>query len=660
MDSYRDVFLAESADYLQQIVDGLLALEAAPHDHGPVETVFRGAHSLKGMSAAMGYDRAADLTHRMEGLMDRVRKGEVPVSSDLVNLMLTAVDFAKDLIDDEASGQANLDAGEIIAAIEAMTTGAAPEDASASGPTKDSDGVVASTPSDGAHIAAPGSRAGGSKWRVKVTLDEACVLKAVRAYMVMKRLAHMGSVLETSPSAQDIEDEKFGRSFEVVVETPSSAEQIREAVAHVSEVAHVALESLAEGSSSIDSSQGGPTQPERSRRRDLPKLSQTQTVRVAIGHLDTLVDLVGELVILRSRLESIVAHRPDPELLETVDELQRISTDLQYEVMQTRMVPVGNIFNRFPRMVRDLAKDLGKQVEFRMEGLDIELDRTVLDEIGDPLVHLLRNCIDHGIESVSERQIAGKSAVGRITLSASRERDHVAIVVSDDGRGVDVEKVWRKAVERGLVSEEDRCDYDEGDILQMTCLPGFTTMDSANRVSGRGVGMDVVKGKIEHLGGTLIIRSTLGSGTDFVLRLPLTLAIVQALLVHARGQQFAIPLSSVDEVYSVEDITVDTVDGSPVVILRDGAIVPLQRLDALLFGADPCALPEPRSSVVLVDAGAEQRALHVDGLAGRQEIVVKPLSRLFRDQKGFSGATILGDGRVMLIFDPRALAMTEG
>lgn len=653
MGAYKDVFLAESADYLQQIVDGLLALESAPHDLGPVETVFRGAHSLKGMSAAMGYDRTADLTHKMEGLMDRVRKGELAVSGELASLMLGAVDLVKDLIDDESSGRHAVDAAEMISAIEKMTRReAAPADTGVAPPTT---GIA---PSSGAVVSPSG---GDSVWLVAITLEEGCVLKAVRAYMVIKRLSHMGRVVETRPAAQDIEDERFELAFEVVLQTASSPEAISEAASHVSEVAHVAVEPMAQPKSAAEEAvPGGTPASAGGRRSELPRLSQTQTVRVSIGHLDTLVDLVGELVILRSRLEGLVRARGDAELTETVDELQRIATDLQYEVMQTRMVPVGNIFNRFPRMVRDLAVDLGKQIDFKMDGLDIELDRLVLDEIGDPLVHLLRNSVDHGIEDAETRVACGKTATGTVTLSASRERDHVAIIVSDDGKGMDADRVWRKAVERGIVADNEREDYDESRILQFTCLPGFSTATTTTRVSGRGVGMDVVKGKIEHLGGTLQIQSRPGRGSDFILRLPMTLAIVQALLVESMGQTFALPLSAVEEVFSSEDVNVGTLDGAPVMILRDGTMVPLKRLDALLFEGDPNALPEADSSVVLVQAGTEQRALHVERLSGRQEIVVKPLSRLFRDQRGFSGATILGDGRVLLILDPRALAASEG
>jgi len=642
MDQYKAVFLAESGEYIQQITDGLLALESNPVDTGPVEVIFRGAHSLKGMAAAMGYERTAELTHKMEGLMDRIRKGERAVDTPLIELMLVAVDFVRDLIDDESAGGTQCDPGELIALIEQMREGNA--------------GVALEPAEPQAGVALQdGERA----WVVSVTLEQSCVLKAVRAYMVIKRLSHMGRVIETHPSARDIEDEKFDLDFEVVLASGAQPEAMADAAEHVTEVARATVtpfEAAAPPDVEADSPATDLQAPAPSRKtKALPKLSETQTVRVSIGHLDTLVDLVGELVILRSRLERISEERSDPELTETVDELQRISTDLQYEVMQTRMVPVGNIFNRFPRMVRDLAVDLGKDIDFVMNGLDIELDRTVLDEIGDPLVHLLRNSIDHGIESSDKRAAAGKSARGRISLSAMRERDHVAIEVSDDGKGIDTEHVWRKAVERGLVSDGERADYEPGDILLFTCLPGFSTAEQTTKVSGRGVGMDVVKGKIEHLGGTLQVRSEVGRGSDFILRLPLTLAIVQALLVVSKGQSFALPLSSVEEVFLAEDVRIDTIDGAPVVILRDGTVVTLHRLDAILFDEDRCALPAPRSSIVLVQHGDELNALHVDSLAGRTEIVVKPLSKLFRETRGFSGATILGDGRVTLILDPRTI-----
>ena len=663
MDAYRDVFLAESADYVQQITDGLLALEREPSDLEPVEVVFRGAHSLKGMSAAMGYSRSADLTHKMEGLMARVRAGELAVDSSIVDVMLTAVDLLRDLIDDESAGKSDVDPAAMIELLGTMTLATAEPEIVAAGaealPVADSgvlEGVIDGSVADPASAPVANLADGERAYQVRVTLDESCVLKAVRAYMVIKRVSHMGRVVDTTPSARDIEDENFDREFGLLVASTSSADAVREAVMHISEVNAVQIEEIDAGSRPKVEA-GAATPPPAARSgRGLPKLSETQTVRVAIGHLDSLVDLVGELVILRSRLDRLVEASGDAALGEVMDDMHRISAELQYEVMQTRMVPVGNIFNRFPRMVRDLAVDLGKKVDFEISGLDIELDRTVLDEIGDPIVHLLRNSIDHGIEPADKRLTLGKQPTGVIRLTAARERDHVSIVVSDDGRGIDMERVWAKACERGLADPTKRDEYSEGDILLFTCIPGFSTVEVTTKVSGRGVGMDVVKGKIEHLGGTLQISSRPGKGTDFILRLPLTLAIIKALLVESCGQAFALALSAVNEVFAAEDVAVETIDGAPVVVLRDGEVVPLFRLDSILYGRDSATPLEPRSHVVLIaTAGSEQRALHVGSLLGRQEIVIKPLSRVLRDAKGFSGATVLGDGRVLLILDPRTM-----
>jgi len=644
MDAYRDAFLAESGDYLQQMTDGLLALERDPSASDPVEVIFRGAHSLKGMSAAMGYERTADLTHKMEELMTRVRAGELAVDTRLVDLVLSAVDLVRDLIDDEATGTTEVDPSDTIAALAAFGV-SAPH---VTTPATVSEPEPALTGEVELHDGERG-------FEVRVKLEAACVLKAVRAYMVIKRLSHIGRVIYTDPPARDIEDENFESEFTVVLGSPGTGDELRDAAAHVSEVRSVDVtEVTATQPVDVPVVDGADVAP-INRRRDIPKLSESQTVRVSIGHLDTLVDLVGELVILRSRLERVAKRISDTDLNSTLADLHHISSELQYEVMQTRMVPVRNIFNRFPRMVRDLANDLGKEVEFEITGLDIELDRTVLDEIGDPIVHLLRNSIDHGVGTAEERLALGKPREGHISLTAVREREHVTIVVSDDGKGIDLERVWAKAVQRGLAKAEERDDYSEGEILLFICVPGFSTVEKTTKVSGRGVGMDVVKGKIEHLGGTVRIASTPGVGTDFILQLPLTLAIVKALLVQACDETFAIPLAAVTEVFSAHEVALETIDGVPVLLLRDGDVVPFRRLDAILYGKDPLAAPDPHTHVLLIEVGGERHALLVDALAGRQEIVIKPLSRLLRGAQGFSGATILGDGRVMLILDPRTM-----
>lgn len=644
MSAYRDVFLSESAEYLQAITDGLLALESSPDDLEPVETIFRGAHSLKGMSAAMGYGRTQELTHKMESLMDTVRSRKQVADRSLIDLMLRATDSVRDLISEESSGGAACDTTTIVEELVARTSaGSAPKVAEVT-----------------AFEAAPATDAAeGSLYRVRVTIEQGCVLKGVRAYMAIKRLSHMGTVVETIPSARDIEDEQFDHTFEILLRSRSTAGAVRDAALAVTEVEEVTVEELeAAPAQSEDAPVPAPAAAQQ--RRSVPKLSETQTVRISIGHLDSIVNLVGELVIVRSRLEGIASQLDRPDLDDALAVLERISADLQQEVMQTRMVPVGNIFNRFPRMVRDLAHDLGKDVNLEMGGQDIELDRTVLDEIGDPIVHLLRNSLDHGIETPEERVAAGKPPKGTIRLHAEREREQIRITVADDGRGMDLDRIWTKACDRGLVDRTARDSYSDYDVFMLVCLPGFSTMDAATKISGRGVGMDVVKGKIEYLGGTISLTSQPGQGLAVTLMLPLTLAIIQALLVGNRDQVYALPLGIVEEVLPEDEVRFSTVDGHPVVVLRDGTPVSLQHLDALCGHREQ----EPgesrhRDHFVLMRVGNAMRALAVEHLIGRREIVIKPLSPLFRGIRGFSGATVLGDGRVALILDPRTLFSLE-
>ena len=640
MEAYREVFLSESAEYLQAMTDGLLALEGDPNDLEPVETVFRGAHSLKGMAAAMGYTRTQELTHKMESLMDTVRQRVQPADHELIDLMLRAIDVVREAITDESSGGTGVDIGPMVAEVVARTQVTSP-------------GPAADAPARGARTDA----GDGALVRVRVTIEEACVLKGVRAYMAIKRLTHMGTVVETEPSAREIEDEQFDHSFVVVLRTGSTADAVRSAILGVTEIEAVDVE-IAEPATREEASSSVPRSSASSRQ--VPKLSETQTVRVSIGHLDAMVNLVGELVIIRSRLERIARGAGHPELTDTIGALERVSGELQQEVMLTRMVPVGNIFNRFPRMVRDLARDLGKDITLETDGLDIELDRTVLDEIGDPIVHLLRNAVDHAIELPQERLAAGKPERGTVRLSAEREREQVLITVSDDGRGMDPERIWQVAVERGLADAGTRNSYSDQDVLMLVCSPGFSTVGTATRVSGRGVGMDVVKGKIEYLGGTVAIRSEVGVGTTILLRLPLTLAIIQALLLACGEYVYAVPLSAVDEVLGLDEVEAKTIEGRWVAVLRDGAVVPVQRLDVACGVSAPGeGRPDAGDHIVLIRSGDEMRALAVPILIGRQEVVIKPLSPLFRGLQGFGGATVLGDGRVALILDPRTLFKLE-
>ena len=656
MGAYRQVFLSESAEYLQGIVDALLTLESDPEDLEPVEAVFRAAHSLKGMSGTMGYERTASLTHTMESLMDTVRKREQPVTGDLIDVVLRATDTLRELIDHEASGGAEVDPELMVQELREHTEVAHRAAAEAAKPAATE-----------APVAAP---AEAGVVTLSVTIESACQLASVRAYMVLKRLRQLGEVVGTVPSEEDIDEGEFDRTFTVSVKTDRPGGKLVDAVRAITEVETASVvESAPEPGSAVIEA---PVAPEPSAadaaemgaERDaafgraakaVPKLADTQTVRIALTHLDEMVDIVGELVIARSRLENITEKIDDHDLNAAVEEVHRISAELQREVMQTRMVPVGNTFNRFPRMVRDLARDLGKDLAFEVDGVDIELDRTVLDEIVEPLVHLLRNSIDHGLEPADVRAAAGKPSRGLVRLSAARERDRVLVTVADDGRGMDVERIWKAAVARGLAQPGERDTMSDDDILLFTCTPGFSTAEHATKVSGRGVGMDVVRAKVEQLGGALAIRSRPGSGTEFVLSLPLTLAIIQALLVHSSGHIYAIPLGAVTEVLAYDDLPVGTVDLHPVLTLRDGRVVPLDTLDAVVGLDEEKRSPVRSRNIVLLEWGEMARAIGVDGLVGRQEIVIKPLSGMFAGVRGLSGATVLGDGSVALIIDPRAL-----
>ena len=677
MSVYWEAFLSESTEYLQGIVDALLTLESDPEDLEPVEAVFRAAHSLKGMSATMGYERTASLTHTMESLMDTVRKREQPVTGDLIDLVLRATDTLRELINDEASGGCEIDPELMVQELKEHTDVAR----------------IAAATAQAASAAVPAPAAPTGGVTLRVTIEPSCQLASVRAYMVLKRLRQLGEVLGTVPSEVDIDEGQFDGTFTVTVGTDRPGAKLVDAVTQITDVASaevVDVPGAGTGEASADTvevvatgvapaSEAAPSEPEAPAEPDptqsgldkdaafgraakaVPKLQDTQTVRIALTHLDTMVDVMGELVIARSRLENIAERMDLRELNDAVGEVHRISAELQREVMATRMVPVGNIFNRFPRMVRDLARDLGKDVAFEVDGLDIELDRTVLDEIVEPLVHLLRNSIDHGLEPSADRVKAGKSERGLVRLSAARERDRALVTVADDGRGMDVERIWNAALDRGMVSAAQRSEYTDDDVLLLTCTPGFSTAAQATKVSGRGVGMDVVRAKVEQLGGALTIRSRPGAGTEFVLALPLTLAIIQALLVRSSGQIYAIPLGAVTEVLAYDDLPLETVDMHPVLTLRDGRVVPLDTLDDIVGVEQGDAAPIRSRNVVLLEWGEAARAIGVDELVGRQEIVIKPLAGMFAGVSGLSGATVLGDGSVALIIDPRAVfASGEG
>lgn len=617
MSAYAEIFAGESREFLELMNTALLALEERPGDLGPVDEVFRAAHSLKGMAAAMGYEAIAQAAHELEDLVDTVRRRERKVTGALIDVLLAASDSIGSAII-QAAGGGSSDEGmaELVARLR----------------------EVAQTPGE-----PPPKGAEAVRYRVDVRLEDSCVLRSVRAYMVLKRLSQLGEVVETEPPMVDIEDERFGQGFAAVVSTAQDPEVLTEAVMEISEVEDVKVRTAA---------------PEEAAR--LPagattaasRVSESHTVRVSVEHIDEMVNLVGELVIARSRLEDIASSAADPELRRAVEELGVVSGALQQVVLRTRMVPVSHVFNRFPRMIRDSARELGREVEFQMDGLDIELDRTVLDEIGDPLVHLLRNAVSHGVEPPEDREKAGKSPKAIIRLGAAREKTSVTITVEDDGRGIDHEAVRRRAVERGVVSGEAAAGLTYEETFALICAPGFSTAETTSELSGRGVGLDAVKEKIEQLGGSVTISSEPGEGSRFVLALPLTLAIIQALLLEDAGHVYAVPIANVAEAHALAALNTRTVDGSPCALLPE-RVVPLRRLQEAL--GRPVRTSEGGTEVVVVAWRESEVGLVVDHLFGKQEIVIKALPSWLKGAVGVSGATVLGDGRVALIVDVRSL-----
>lgn len=627
-EEYLDIYISESREYLSALDQSLLELEQNPENYEVLNEVFRYAHTLKGMSATMGFGKVAELSHKMENLLDKVRQGEIDASSDLIDVLLEALDKLREMVNKIAEeGKEEGEISDIISKLESF--GEDGEDESKNKKDKEKKEVKSKETSG---------------LKISVELSEDCALKSVRAFMVIKSLDEIAEIIDSSPPLQDIEDGKFEKSFELVVSTSETPQKIKEVIEKIGEVKKVEI------SETTVKSEKEEKKPSIASTKNV--LRNVQTVRVSIDKLDSLMNLVGELVIGKSRLFQIGSKYDIEELREALSNINRLTTNLQDIVTQMRMVEVGFVFNRFPRMVRDLAKKEGKKVNFIIEGKDIELDRTVLDEIGDPLVHLLRNSIDHGIETPEERIKAGKSEVGTLKLIAKREKNHVKIIVEDDGRGIDPDKIRKKAVEKGIITEKEANKISDEEALSLIFAPGLSTAEKVTDVSGRGVGMDVVKSKITSLGGAVEIKSKVREGTRVTLTLPLTLAIIQALLIKVRQEIYAIPLSNVLEILNVKREKIKTVKGNKVINLR-GKILPIIELDRLLGISENG--DKEKYPVVVVDKENQPMGLGVDGLIGQQEIVIKTFDNILKGVKGFAGATILGDGRVVLILDIASL-----
>lgn len=680
MNAYLSMFIDESNDHLQSLNDNLLRLENAPDDLTIVQDIFRSAHTLKGMSATMGFEDLARLTHEMENVLDLVRNGKLSMDSFIFDTLFKGLDALESMVQDiigGGTGQADVSA--ISASLQKIVSGeykAEAEAAAAAEPQAPAAPGGASAQQESEldqyqlSVLQQSIGSGHRVFKTVVSIREDCVLKSARAYMVFNILEQAGEVVKSVPSVQDIEQEKFDRSFTVYLISQWTADDLKQQIGNVSEIENVDVaeldaEALKALSKPAERTDAPAKQPEAPRAQGAPAAAERRppaagagavpkTIRVDIERLDVLMNLFSEMLIDRVRLEQLASEIRNADLTETVEHMSRVSADLQNIVLKLRMVPVETVFNRFPRMVRDLAKSLDKKVDLIITGAETELDRTVIDEIGDPLVHLLRNSVDHGIESADKRVEAGKPETGTVHLRAYHSGNHVFIEIEDDGAGIRRDKVLATAVKRGIVTEEQGESMSDEEVFMLLFAPGFSTADKISDVSGRGVGLDVVKSKINSLGGAVSVTSELGKGTMFSIRLPLTLSIISAMLLKLGSEKYAIPLSSIMETTIVKRSAIHNIHGSAMIEFR-GAVIPVISLAELLDSPDFSDAAEEECEAVIIRKGDKYAAILVDDFIGQSDIVLKPLGKFLTGYSVVSGATILGDGQVALIIDPNAL-----
>ncbi|MDQ0199580.1 chemotaxis protein CheA [Neobacillus ginsengisoli] len=660
LSNYIEMFIEESKEHLQAINVELLKLETEPENTAIVNEIFRSAHTLKGMAGSMGFEDLASLTHEMENVLDLLRNSKLTITPEIMDVIFKCVDLIEKMVDNiEQGGDGKVNVTDIVAQLVRIQN----PSLSFQSEFLDASREVAVTAEfviDEFQLSVinEAKKLGNKVYQITVTLDEKCVMKSVRAYLIFQTAEELGEIIQTDPTIEQIEEEKFGDSFTLLLLSNQNAQEIHRQIGNISEVINVKVfESMNQESSgstsfsneTIDEQTNIPTEKENSGAQK--KKTRSKSIRVDSEKLDQLMNLFSEIIIDRGRLEQIARKFQLSELRETVEHMTRISTDLQELILNMRMVQVDQVFNRFPRMIRDLAKDLNKKVQLVVEGEETELDRTVIDEIGDPLVHLLRNALDHGLESMEERAFSNKPVEGKILLKAYHSGNHVFIEVVDDGKGINREKVLNKAIERGVVTLEEAKTLTDQQVNALIFSSGFSTADKISDISGRGVGLDVVKTKIESLGGGISIDSTLGKGSIFRIQLPLTLSIIHTMLVKVEEETYAIPFSSIVEITMVSEDQVYTLQGKKVIQFR-GQVVPLVYLKKVFNTPQVKAVTTTKQQyLVIVRKENKIAGLLVSMVLGQQEVVLKSLGGFLKNLFAISGATILGNGEVALIID---------
>lgn len=674
MNQYLDMFIEESKEHLQHMNDNLLTLENSPEDFNLVNEIFRVAHTLKGMAGTMGFTKIADLTHKMENVLHVIRNGEREVTTDLVDVLFECFDtleaYTNNIIEQGSEGE--LDCTHIIEKLSMIEQGKSiSEDSSKDDDIIVNESTMSSEKVDNkedeyneyvVNVLNKAKEKGLNTLKLKITIEENCMLKSARAFIIFNRLEEYSEIIQSTPPAEDIEDEKFDLSFSLTLVTEKTVSEVREDILSISEIEKVEANEINLENVSVKeekkeireekSAEKKESKPKKAANKKAKGHKFGKTVRVDIERLDNLMNLVSELIIIKTRMEDIGSSSKRQNMNETIEYLERITSNLHDAVMKVRMVPIERVFNRFPRMVRDLAKELDKKINLQMSGEETEVDRTVIDEIGDPLIHLIRNSIDHGIESPKERKELGKEEAGTVKLIAYPDGNNVVIEVTDNGGGINVEKVKQKAIERGLVSAEEASNLSDEEIVDFLFDAGFSTADKISDVSGRGVGLDVVKTKIQSIGGNVEVETTRGKGSKFIIRLPLTLSIIQALLIKISDEIYALPLGSIKEIIPISSKDIRKVQDQEVVLFRNKTL-PIIRLKDIL-GIEKDGEKDELISVI-VKKGDKEAGLIVDDLMGQQEIVMKSLGKYLTGVNHIAGATILGNGSISMILDVNSL-----
>lgn len=662
LNQYIDVFVEEAKEHLQNMNEALLELEKDTSNISLINEIFRVAHTLKGMSGTMGFINMSNLTHEMENVLHGVRSNVVTLNEDIIDIIFECfdmLDYSINLI--ATNGQEkDDDYKDLIHKLRSISDDSQMQenrDESSHKKLEDINEYVL-------NILEEAKNKGLISYKIDIILSTSCMLKAARAFIIFNNLESIGEIVYSNPSVEDIEDEKFDSKFSVVFISEFNSEKIKEELSSISEIDDFSInrldvDSLMTNLQTIEEN----TEKSNKFKKELLKRNEKdettnrtnmigKTVRVDIDRLDNLMNLVSELIIIKTRMDELSQSSNKENMAEAIEYLERITTSIHDAVMKVRMVPIERVFNRFPRMVRDLSKELEKEINLQMSGKDTEVDRTVIDEIGEPLIHIIRNSIDHGIETPEERIKRGKKKEGTIILKAYANGNSVIIEAEDDGKGLDGNEIKEKAIQKGVISKQEGELLSEEEAIALLFTPGFSTTEEVSDISGRGVGLDVVKSKIESISGSIEVDTQLYKGTKFTIRLPLTLAIIQALLIRLSNEIYAIPLSSITEIIKISKEEIKSIHDQEVILYR-GKTIPIIELNRIV-GVDDIEKSDEYIAII-ARKGEKQAALLVDGLIGQQEIVIKPLGKYLSNIKYLSGATILGDGNISLILDVNSL-----